>query len=65
MRKLRLREGDMEKYRLEMELQLGDEHRTVRDEWQSERGKMGLEWGQKHVHSLGWELTESGHRMDR
>lgn len=36
MRKLRLREGDMEKYRPEMELELGHEHRIVRDKWQSE-----------------------------
>lgn len=36
MRKQRLREGDMEKYRPEMELELGHEHRTVRDKWQSE-----------------------------
>ena len=34
MRKLRLREGNMEEYRLEMELKLGNEHRTVRDKWQ-------------------------------
>lgn len=32
-----------------------------RDEQQSEReGKETGEWGQKHVHSLGWEQSESG-----
>lgn len=32
-----------------------------RDEQQSEKkGEESREWGQKYVHSLGWEQSESG-----
>lgn len=60
MRKLRLGESYTEKYRLEMELQLGNEHRSVRDGQQSEREGVGLESGGRNMHNLGWEQSESG-----
>lgn len=53
MRKLRLGESYTEKYRLEMELQLGNGHRSVRDGQQSEREGVGLESGGRNMHNLG------------
>lgn len=54
MRKLRLSEGDMEKYRPEMELELGHEHRIVRDKWQSESdGRWDWSGGRNRYTSWG------------
>lgn len=67
MRKLRLGEGYMKKYRLEMELQLRYERRTVRinSSLKVRERRRRMQWRQKHVHSQGWKQSASGDKMGR